>query len=195
MVEARFSVLITMLLVLVTIFNSAINKIPDSTSSITALVEWIIVMLVLIFLALAQNCFVLFFDRKRSYKYARNIRKRRRNNLDLPNENDNISLQRMVTENITINFKIDTEILSSIDNLPININLISFDSNDDFATENIGKHGKHSRIIPTRNFLKCKLPFGIASDDTFLRRDQFSLLLLLAILTVYLIIHVHIYMK
>ena len=78
-VNGRVAILITMLLVLVTIFNSVLEKTPRASDGTTAIISWMLVMLSFVCAAFVAYACSLMYKKKKELDKSR----RRRQNLEI----------------------------------------------------------------------------------------------------------------
>jgi hypothetical protein len=72
-VNARVAILITMLLVLVTVFNSVLEKTPRAADGTTAIICWMLLMLTFVFAAFIAYSASLIFKKKKQIVNARKM--------------------------------------------------------------------------------------------------------------------------
>ena len=78
-VNARVAILITMLLVLVTVFNAVLEKTPRAANGTTAIICWMLFMITFVFSAFIAYSASLVFKKKKELVYARKISEKPRN--------------------------------------------------------------------------------------------------------------------
>ena len=84
-VNARMALLVTILLVLVTVYNSVIELSPKAREGQTALAAWMFAMLMFVFLAFICHCIVMIWRKSKDTKDA--IKNTRRRKSLLPSSN------------------------------------------------------------------------------------------------------------
>ena len=101
--NARVAIFITMILVLVTIFNAVMEKTPISTGGPTAIVIWMLSMFMFVFVAFLGYCVALLLEKRRAVVQGNKTKKLSKNSKYKHESNSFSNVAMHVTKHIAKN--------------------------------------------------------------------------------------------